>query len=171
MIYLWISLLALVHAGCLMLNLVALPGNWLMLGVTFLFAWWRMSEGIFSIWTLVAVVALAVLGEALELLTGMAGARAAGSTKRGALGALLGGILGSVAGTILIPIPLLGSLAGASLDAFVGAFTAETSNGRPHSASVRIGVKAGIGTVTGMILKLTIGIVIWLIITIAALVP
>jgi len=171
MSYIWITLLAMVNAGCLMLNLVALPGNWLMLGFTFLFAWWRWSEGVFCVWTLAAVLALAVLGEALELLAGMVGARAAGSTRRGALGALAGGVIGAVAGTILIPIPLLGSLAGASVGAFIGAFAGETSRGRPHWAGLRIGIRAGLGTATGMILKLAIGVVIWLTITIAAFWP
>jgi uncharacterized protein YqgC (DUF456 family) len=171
MIYLWASILVLVNAACLLLNLLGLPGNWLMLACTFLVAWWKWSDGIFSIGTLLAVLVLAVIGEVLELLTGVLGARAAGSSRRGAAGALIGGLAGTIAGTFIIPIPVLGSLAGACGGACIGAWLLELSTGRRLQPAMRSGFGAGAGTLVGRTIKLAIGIIIWLTIAVAAFVP
>lgn len=158
----------------LALVVVGLPGNWLMVFTAFVAQWWYWESAaggdrqIFSVGTLIAVVALALLGELVELLAGMAGAKRAGATRRGALGALVGGLVGALAATFMIPIPVLGSLLGAVAGAGLGAGALELSGGRNLSESLRSGVGAGVGRFWGTVGKLTAGVAIWLVIAVAA---
>ena len=151
--------------------LFGVPGNWLMVASTVLMAWWQQDRGMFSPWTLVAVALLAAVGELLEFLSGMAGARRAGGTRRGSVGALAGGVVGAIAGTLLIPVPLLGTLAGAALGAFTGSMTMERTGGRPIKESFRAGLGAGAGQVLGTACKLAIGAIIWVTVAVAAYWP
>ena len=96
MIYVWLVILILFNACWLMLVPFTLPGNWLMIITTVLFAWWQRDSGVFSIYTLAAITALAVVGEILEFLGGMGGARKAGASWRGSLGAIIGAIVGAI---------------------------------------------------------------------------
>jgi uncharacterized protein YqgC (DUF456 family) len=167
--YLWAALLVLTNTLWLALDLLGLPGNWLMVAGTLLVAWLR--PGMFGAWTLVAVCVVAAAGEALELLSGAVGARKGGAGRRGAAGALLGGFLGAIAGTFWIHVPLLGSLAGACAGACLGAWGLELSGGRGFGASLRAGVGAGAGRALGTVVKLAAGILLWLVIAVAAFVP
>ena len=104
----------------LTLNLFGLPGNWLIVLTTAVTVWMQWgSTGsmqpapMFSLRTLLAITVLAALGEVMELAAAAAGARQAGGTRRGSIGALMGGVAGAIAGTFLIPIPIVGSLMGA----------------------------------------------------------
>jgi len=56
MIYVWLSMLILLNACWLMLVLFTLPGNWLMVASTCLFAWWKWDDGCpFSEWLLIGI--------------------------------------------------------------------------------------------------------------------
>jgi uncharacterized protein YqgC (DUF456 family) len=171
MIYLWACLLVAVNLAWLALTLVTLPGNWLMVVTTVLVAWWQWDRGMFSPWTLGAITALAVLAEVLEFVSSAVGARKAGGTKWGGLGAVVGAIAGAVAGSVLIPIPLLGTLIGVCAGAGLGAWMLELAAGRPQGQSVKVGVGAGVGRLVAAILKFGIGAVIWLIVAVAAFWP
>lgn len=177
MIYLWAALLVLVNTVWLCLNLLALPGNWLMVVTTVLLAWWQWDGGksawdqMFSIPVLVAIVALAALGEVVEFFAGVAGAQKGGATGWGSAGALLGGIIGAIAGTVLIPVPVLGSLIGACGGACLGAWGLELIGGRTMRPAIRSGVGGGMGRLTGTLLKLLLGVLIWLIVAVAAFWP
>jgi len=162
-------MLVLTNAVWLALDLLGLPGNWLMVAGTLLVAW--LEPGMFSAWTLIATVILAAAGEVLELLSGALGARKGGAGRRGSVGALLGGLLGAIVGTFLIPIPVLGSLIGACAGACLGAGIVELSGGRNFRASLRAGFGAGMGRAVGTVIKLAVGILLWLVIAIAAFVP
>jgi uncharacterized protein YqgC (DUF456 family) len=177
MTYLWASLLVLLNAVWLATVIAGLPGTWLMVVCTTLLAWWKWGDpatgqpGMFSLATLITIVVLAAIGEIAEFFTGVVGTKQAGGTRRGAVGALLGGFLGAVAATFLIPIPILGSLIGACGGACLGAWGFELSSGRKMGEAGRSGVGAGVGTFAGRIVKLVIGIAIWLIIAFAAFWP
>ena len=170
MLIMWKLLLIIVNTMWLGLVFFALPGNWLMIATTCLFAWWAWDERVFSISTLVFVTVLAIIGEIIEFFAGMGGARKAGSTWKAAFGAIAGTIIGGIVGTFTIPIPLIGTLLGACIGAGLATLIIEINTGKDFDHSFRTGVGAGIGVFIGTGSKILIGILIWLIITIAALV-
>lgn len=169
--YVWLTGLVLLNGIWLFLVVLGLPGNWLMVASTALVAWLYWDQGLFSLETLVALAALATLGELLELGTALVGSKAGGGTGRGSLGALAGGFGGAVLGTIFIPVPLLGSLVGACLGAGLGAWGLEIQGGLPGRRAVRSGVGAGVGRFFGTVLKLSLGVLIWLVAAVAAFWP
>ena len=171
MLYVWSSILVLLNALWLTLVLLGLPGNWLMVVSTCLFAWWKWDERVFSGWTLIAITALALLGELIEFLAGITAARGAGASWRGSMMAVFGAILGALFGTFVIPIPVLGSVIGASVGAGLAVWATEISRGELAKHSFRHAVGAGIGQLIGTTGKIALGLLIWLIIAVAAFWP
>lgn len=177
MVWLLAVLLAILNAGWLFLTVIGLPGTWLIVATAVIVTLATRSAPdpgvtpMFSMATLVTVTALAALGELLEFLAGMVGSQRAGGTRRGALGAIGGAILGGIAGTILIPLPLLGSLLGACVGAAAGAIVLELRGGMRWRPALRTGVGAGIGRLGGTAAKLGVGVVIWIVVTVASFWP
>jgi len=171
MLYLWSVLLILLNALWLVLVVFGLPGNWLIVISACLFAWWRAEDNVFSIYTLIAIAALAVLGELIEFFAGAGGAKRAGAGWRGSIGALLGALTGAIFGTFLLPIPFLGTLIGACVGAGLGAWGLELASGRKMQDSARFAMGAGIGEFLGITSKFILGIIIWLIVAVAAFWP
>jgi uncharacterized protein YqgC (DUF456 family) len=171
MLYVWLSILVVLNAGWLLLVLFGLPGNWLMVLSTCLFAWWQWDQRVFSRSTLIAIAALALLGELVEFLAGMLGARGSGASWRASIMAVFGAILGAIFGTFTIPVPLLGSMIGASIGAGLAVWAMEVSRGEAAERSVRRGIGAGVGQFIGTAGKIMLGLVIWVVIAIAAFWP
>jgi uncharacterized protein YqgC (DUF456 family) len=157
-------------------QLVGLPGNWIILIAAALYAWWlpvdvRVAVG----WnTVIALAALAVLGEVLEFAAGALGVSKAGGSRRGAILALAGSIVGGLVGLVVgVPIPVVGSLAAAlifgGLGALVGALVGESWKGRDLAASLEIGKAAFVGRIAGTLGKLIVGAVM-VVVLLAALV-
>lgn len=169
--YLWSVLLVLLNALWLVLVVFGLPGNWLIVISACLFAWWRAEDGVFSLYTLFFITALAVLGEVVEFFSGLAGAQKAGSGWRGSLGALVGALTGAILGTFLIPIPLFGTLIGSCVGAGIGAWVLELLSGRRMKELARLAAGAGLGRFLGTTTKIALGILIWLIVAVAAFWP
>jgi uncharacterized protein YqgC (DUF456 family) len=169
MIYIWSVLLVLLNTVWLCLNAFGLPGNWLILISTCAFAWWRSSDGMFSIYTLILIALLAVAGELVEFFAGMTGARRAGASWRGSVGALIGAVIGAVIGTLVTPV--LGTVFGACIGAGVGAWGLELTTGKRVKESFRYGLGAGVGELVGITSKLILGVLIWLIVAVAAFWP
>lgn len=172
--YGWAIALTLINALWLALVLFGLPGTWLMVLSTAVVAWIQYRPGVdlahqpISIWTLVALLVLAVVGEILEFIAGAAGAKRAGGSGRGALAAIAGGFVGAILGTFLIPVPVLGSLMGAAGGAGMAAWFVELTGGSGHTAAMRIGWGAGVGRLLGTVYKIIVGAMIWLIAAVAA---
>ena len=146
------------------LTLVSLPGNWLMVTATALYAYLMPAKSPVAIgWkTVVAILVLAALGEVVELLAGAAGAARAGGTRRGAALALVGSIVGAVVGLFVgLPIPLAGSVIAAllfaGLGAMAGAMLGEVWAGRNLGASWPVGTAAFRGRLLGTLGKMLIG--------------
>ena len=163
--------LTVVNLVWLALDLLALPGNWLMVGTTALVAWWRWGRGMLSGWTLGAILALAVLGELVEFLAGLVGARAGGAHRSSSLGAIVGAVLGAIIGVFLIPVPLVGSLLGACVGAFAMTYLLERGRGRRPRPALGAGLGAGVGQFLGTTAKISLGLVIWIVATVAAFWP
>jgi uncharacterized protein YqgC (DUF456 family) len=144
--------------------MVALPGNWLIVAFSALYAWLLPAESGHGIgWVGISVlVVLAVVGEVLEFAAGVAAAGQRGASRRGMAMAVVGTMVGSLAGAFVslpVPVvgPLLGALAGGALGAFGGTWLGELWKGRTAAEGVHIGTGAMIGRLLGTTGKLAIG--------------
>lgn len=177
MTILYAILLCLANGMLLLTLVVGLPGTWLMAGLTALVAWLQWdparswTDQMISGPTLLVVFGLAILGELVEFFAGAAGAKRAGASGWGTLGAILGAFVGGVLATFFIPIPVIGSLMGACLGAAAGAASFELGTGRRAEEAYRSGVGAGIGRFQGTIAKLGVGVGMWLVVAVAAFWP
>lgn len=168
MIYLWLTLLILINAFWVVLVLLGLPGSWLMVITTILFALWQ--KNIFGIYTIIVAVVLAFLGEVLEFFAGAGGAKAAGGGGKAMAAAIAGAIIGAFIGTVVIPVPIFGTLIGSALGAAVAVLTVERKAGKELKASLKMATGAGLGQFIGLGAKFVAGVIIWLIFAIAAFV-
>lgn len=155
----------------LLLNFLALPGNWLIVVSAFLYAWMYNEQQIFSKFTLAFILILAILGEIIEFFAGAGGARKAGSSWFGSIGALIGTFIGAIMGTVFIPVVFIGTLAGASLGAALGAWSIEFLLGHPIEEVRKRGFGAGLGVLVGTTTKFLLGFVICVTLLIAAIWP
>jgi hypothetical protein len=170
-------LLCLLGIGCLVLVVLGLPGGWIFFGVALGIEWLDRfylpadDRQTFSLWVLLASLALLGLGELIEFLAGVAGAKHGGASRRGMIGALVGGILGAFVLTpVFFFVPVLGALFGALLGTFLGAVIGELTGERETSVrgSLRPAVGATIGRVLGTVGKLGTSIVVWIALTVSA---
>jgi len=156
----WFYWLLLVVAGVigLFVNILGLPGLWLMI-VSFICYAWLTGFDVYVGWVaVIAMVSLGVLAEAVEFFAGSAGVAAAGGSKRGMIGAIGGGLVGGIAGTPVFPI--VGTIIGAIAGSFGGAWLMEKVwVGRTPEDSTRIGLGAAKGRFLGIVSKTAIGIV------------
>jgi uncharacterized protein YqgC (DUF456 family) len=168
MIYVWLTILVIFNACSLVLVLFSLPGNWLIITATGLFAWWKWDDGIFSKYTLIAIVILAIVGEIIEFFASVGGAKKAGASWLAAVCAIAGAIAGAMVGTVFIPVPILGTLLGACIGAGSVTLLVELKGGKEMHHSLKSGLGAGIGVLLGTTSKFAIGLLIWLTVTAAA---
>lgn len=147
-----------------LLTLVGMPGNWLMVTATAVYAYFVPTESAAAVgWPVVlAILVLAIFGEIIELVAGAFGTARAGGSRRGAVFALLGSIIGSIVGFVVgLPIPLIGSIVAAvlfaGLGAMAGAILGEQSAGRDADHSWRIGQAAFWGRLAGTLGKVLAG--------------
>jgi hypothetical protein len=142
------------------LTLLTLPGNWVMILATCIYA--RLTDWRFIGWrTMLVLVGIGIVGEVIDLLAGSIAAKSAGGTKRGAIGALLGGIVGGIVGAGIIPI--LGVIIGVVVGAGAGALILEFGSGRSLGDSARVGLGAARGRFMGMLVKIGLACVVFLI--------
>lgn len=157
-----------------LLTLFGMPGNWLMVLATGIYAYFvpAGSRAGISWQVVVALVVLAALGEIVELLAGALGVRKAGGSRRGAVLALVGSLIGSIVGIFVgVPIPVVGSVVGAvlfaGLGAMVGAILGEAWVGRDLDTSWRIGKLAFLGRLAGTLGKMLAGAVMIAVVVVA----
>jgi uncharacterized protein YqgC (DUF456 family) len=144
-----------------------LPGTWLILVATTVYAWVtgfaQIGGGM-----LLSLALLTLVGEVVEYLFGIAGARRFGSSGRGILFSILGGFVGAVVGA-----PLFfgfGAVLGALVGAFLGAVLIEllTQGTAEWRKAVRSGWGNFLGRIAGVITKMaiSIGMIVWITATI-----
>jgi uncharacterized protein len=162
----YVAAICLVMSCCLawLSTLIALPGNWIVVGLAAIFAWWypvELGRGI--TWQTVGIAAvLAVVGEIIEFSAGAAGAAKHGASRRAIALSLVGAMLGGFAGFFVgLPIPFVGSLIvsvlGGAAGAFVGAYVGETWKGRTEAEKFAAGHGAFMGRIWGTLGKLAVG--------------
>jgi uncharacterized protein len=168
-------LLVIVLLASWLLTLLSLPGNWLMVMATALYAFFMPPDSRAAIgWPVViAILIMAVLGEIIELVSGAAGTAKAGGTRRGAVFALAGSLVGSILGLFVgLPIPVVGpifaALLFAGLGAMAGAIFGEFSVGKDLTTSWQIGKAAFGGRLIGSLAKILLGAAM-LVVVVAAL--
>jgi len=173
----WVALFILAVLLSWLLNLVGLPGNWLIVASAVIYAWLMPSDGRAAIgWPVVATVAgLAVVGELLELVAGAAGVKRAGGSRRAAVLALAGSLAGGMTGVVVgVPVPLVGPIVAAVLfaagGAFLGAVVGEQWAGRSEAASYETGLAAFWGRLWGTLAKVLVGAVLVAVVLAALLV-
>lgn len=155
----YLVLLVVIGVG-LFVNILGLPGLWLMVLGVVLYAWSTGFEYI-GWWSIGIIIVLGLAAELVELLAGAAGSAKAGGSKRGMAGAIVGGVVGGIVGTPVLPI--IGTIAGSIIGCALGAYLIETSIGKGHTESLNISVGAAKGRAVGLIAKSAFGIVMGLI--------
>ncbi len=181
------ALFAFLSALCVMSIAVGLPGTWMMIALAVVLelvdSRWLVGTDTSTFgWGLLAVcIVLAVIGEGLELVSGMLGTKAGGGTRRGMWGSIAGGLVGATAGTFVVPI--VGTLGGALLGTFLGALWGEMSSAkaldvdgsedsrRRAKVALRPAVAATVSRALGTVAKMGIGASVWVVLAVAAFMP
>ncbi len=161
------AVLLLVAASAVGLFLIpfGLPGLWVMvLGI--LGYGWLTEFRTVTVWIIVLVLALALLGEVIESWLGFRFARRYGGSRRAGWGALVGGLAGALIG---VPVPVIGSVIGGFVGAFAGAALFEYSKARRAGAAAQAGWGAMLGRAAAAAVKMGLGVVIAVIALFAAL--
>ncbi len=162
---LYLSLL-LGHLVGLALNLIGLPGLWLMVAAHAAYGWadgWQSVGWVSSL----TMLGLALLAELVEFAAGAAGSKSAGGSFRSTIGAILGGVVGGILGVILVPVvPVVNAVFGACVGSFLGAALLEASKAGDdiedrrgfYGRLNRVGWGAFKGRFWGTVLKSGVGV-------------
>ena len=159
MLYALVIVFVLLLCLCALLNLVSLPGNWVLAGLASLWAVAGPDAATAQMGTLffVALFGLAAAGEVVEYASQIWGAKKYGASGK----ATVPGMIGTIAGAILgAPFLFgLGAIFGALAGAWLGSFTAERLlAGRPADLAAHAANGALIGRFLGMVVKFGLGI-------------
>lgn len=167
--WIWYIVLITLQITGLVLNILGMPGLWVMVLSTGAYMWITGDQQYVSIWTLVFLFVLAILAEIVEFLAGSAGAKKAGASALGQFGAVIGGVVGAIVGTIVLPVPVVGTVVGACLGSFLGSMAIEWYRRGELDHSMRVGWGAAKGRFYGILAKTGFGLVIFVITMIAAI--
>lgn len=173
----WAVLLVIASVVSWLLNLVGLPGNWLIVLCGGLYAQFGPAMGRTDIdfKIVITLAILALCGELIELGAGAVGTKKAGGSKRGAVLALIGSLIGGTLGLFVgSPIPVIGPIVAAvvfaGLGALAGAVLGERWKGRDLEESLRVGEAAFWSRLLGTLGKVLIGGVMLVLVLVAVLV-
>jgi uncharacterized protein YqgC (DUF456 family) len=146
---------------------LGLPGTWIILVASTVYAWLTAFTAI-TMQLILALLILAAAAEIMDLIAAMWGARRYGGSKKAMLGTMLGGILGAI---VMAPLFLgFGAVLGAFFGAFAGAFLVTYLEQRKMDEAVRVGWGAFLGRVFVVVFKgatvvSMIGLDLWAIFT------
>jgi uncharacterized protein YqgC (DUF456 family) len=156
------------EAGVLLLNAVALPGNWVLLGLAL--AYGLLTDMQRLGWGALGIMAgLALVGEVLEATVGIVYTAKRGATRRGALGAFLGGFAGAMLCAGMLPP--FGAMLGAFGGTFAGAYLLEYFGERRHPEAMRAGRAAFVGRILAAAIKTLCGFWMWCVVAWRLLAP
>jgi uncharacterized protein YqgC (DUF456 family) len=136
--------------GGIVMTAIGLPGNTLILLTGLAYGYYDHFENIdYAI--LVIVFGIYIIGEIIEFVAGLMGAKKEKASKRAMLAPLIGTIVGGIWGTALLPI--IGSLLGALLGAYAVTFLAEYSKTKDIAQAKRVAKGVVKGQVFGIMIK------------------
>jgi uncharacterized protein YqgC (DUF456 family) len=148
----------------LLIGLVLIPlglgGTFVMVAAAAVFGLLTGFEQI-TVRLLAVLLGLALVGEGIESLLGVAMARRYGASKWGMWGAFLGGIAGAIVGA---PVPVVGNVVGALIGVFAGAFVLEWIGQGRSDSSLKAGWGALLGRTAAGAIKIALGMVIMILI-------
>ncbi len=130
-------------------------GTLIMFLGTLLFAW-LTDFAVITPGYLLVIFGVYVLGEAVELVMTVIGAKRFGASNRAAWGAMIGGIFGAVAGSLVFGI---GVFPGSVLGIFLGAFFGEWTRPEYWRRSLMAGTGGVIGRLVSVACKLVIALI------------
>jgi uncharacterized protein YqgC (DUF456 family) len=165
-VWFYYILLALFCLTGVVLSAFMLPGLWLMVAASAVYALLTRADYV-GHKALLALFLLALTSEILEIALSGAAAKAAGGSRRAVVGGIIGGILGGIF-LSFIPIPILSTVAGICLGSFLGAAGFELLGGENPLQALRVGVGAASGRFMGIVVKILIGMAMLLLTLIAA---
>lgn len=105
---------------------------------------------------LLILLCLYMVGELLEYVFIVIGAKRFGASTKAIIGALVGGVIGAIVGTTALPI--IGTAMGAFLGVFLGAFVVELATKRKVVASLKAGAGSFLGRAGAICAKFVIAI-------------
>jgi uncharacterized protein YqgC (DUF456 family) len=144
------------------LNIVGLPGNWVLVGTALIVA---LIPGFGDLtWVYFFVIlGLALLAEAIESLLGLVVVAKKGGTRWGVIGSFLGGIAGVIVGSAAAP-PFGGVVLGI-LGAFAGAVAGEYIREQRSDQALKVGFWAFVGRSLAIVGKIACGVgIVWILI-------
>lgn len=146
-------LFGVVLLAALPLQVLGLPGSWLLAADALFLRWFAGPERI-SIATIVVLAVMALLGEMMELWTAASGARTGppvkGAVAASILGALVGGFIGA-------PVFFgLGAIPGMAAGAWFAVFVMAVFNGYEPAKAFEAAFGALVGRLKGTAVKLVI---------------
>lgn len=164
--YLIFSLFLIVAAAGLISHIFGFPGNFIILADSILFGWYDGFNDV-SVKILIILLGLALLGELVEFIVGILGAKKYKSSNKAIVGSIVFGIIGGILG---IPFFFgIGAVIGAFVGAFVGAFLVEFLLEKNVDRAVKSGWGAFIGRLGGTFFKGAIGIAMIVIVAVSYL--
>ncbi len=129
---------------------LGLPGTWLIVGTSAVYAW-LTDFAVITTKLLLVLLVLAAVAEMIDFAAGLWGARRYGGSKKAMVGTLLGGLLGAI---VLAPLLLgFGTIIGAFIGAFAGAFLVTYLEQRKMDKAVRVGWGAFVGRIFAIVFK------------------
>ena len=179
LLYVVAAVFALIGLVCVGLVMLQLPGAWIMLALAVLIELFDQSylsdepAITFGWWWLGGCAVLLGIGELIELVASIVGAKKGGASRRGMWGALIGGIAGAIVFQVAVPIPIFGALVGAIVGTFIGAIVGEMTGRDPQTlqGSVKPAIGASIGRIIASMSKVGIALAVWIVLCVAAFWP
>jgi hypothetical protein len=137
------------------LQLLGLPGTWLLAADVLLFRW-IMGPGLIDYHTVIILGLMALLAEALEFLTAVQGARSGPPVRGAAVASIVGAFVGGLAGA---PVLFgLGAIPGMAIGAWLAVFTVSLAGGATLVAASETALGAMTGRIKGTALKMIVAV-------------
>lgn len=130
---------------------IGLPGCWIILLETIVYALITGFDAGIGKWDLLALLIMAGTGEVAEFLLTAYGAQKYGASKKAIAGALVGGLAGAILVNMVVPI--LGALVGAFLGVYLGAFILSYAFERDLEKARNSGLGAFMGRLGAVLVK------------------